>query len=111
MTNKEIKKHEKELCEILKLDFGEQPNKLQKLGKTIGINLPYSPNEHRQRQVIHMAQAAHSFFQTKMMLNACVSSEESSELANQACKSAKWSCFWAMLAAIAACISVFLALI
>ena len=93
MTNKEVKKYEKELCEILKLDFEEQPSKLQELGKTIGINLPHNPNEHRQKQIIHMTQAAHSFFQTKMMLSACVS--------------AKRSCFWA---AIAACIAVILTL-
>jgi hypothetical protein len=40
--------------------------------------------------------------QTEMMLNACVSAEKSSELA-------KKSCFWAFIAAIAACIGTIIA--
>ncbi len=103
MTNEEIENYEKELCRILKLDFEEQPSELQKLGKMIGINLPHSPENTRQKQTIHMTQAAHSFFQTKMILNACVSAEESSKLA-------KWCCIWAAVAAIAACITVILTL-
>ncbi len=41
--------------------------------------------------------------QTEAMLNACVSAEQSST-------TAKWACFWAAVAAIAACISVILVL-
>ncbi|MGD0596933.1 MAG: hypothetical protein ABSA64_05350 [Sedimentisphaerales bacterium] len=41
--------------------------------------------------------------QTEAMLNACASAEQSS-------KTAKWSCFWAAIAAIASCISVLLVL-
>lgn len=47
--------------------------------------------------------------QTEMMLNACVSAEKSSELAKQSCGLAKWSCFFAGIAAIAACIGIILA--
>ena len=96
MTNREIKKAEKDLSDILRLNFDEQPNKLIELGRNIGINPPHNPDNYRQGQVIYMTQAINSFLQSKMMLNACVL--------------AKWSCFWAAIAAIAACISVLLVL-
>jgi hypothetical protein len=96
MTNKEIKQAEKDLSAISKLSFDDQPDKLLELGRKIGINPPHNPNNQRQGQVIYMTQAINSFLQTKMMLNACVS--------------AKWSCFWAAIAAIASCISVLLVL-
>ena len=103
MTNKEIKEHEKTLSEISALPFEEQPNKLQEFGKKIGINAPHAPGNVQQNQVIHMTQAIQSCLQTKMMLNACVSAETSSDLAKQACR-------WAAIAAITTCIGVVLSL-
>lgn len=45
---------------------------------------------------------------TEMMFNACVSAQESSELARRSCNIAKWSCIFAAIAAIAACIGTIL---
>lgn len=45
---------------------------------------------------------------TEMMFNACVSAKESSELARRSCNIAKWSCIFAAIAAIAACVSIVL---
>ena len=45
---------------------------------------------------------------TEMMFNACVSAQESSELARRSCNIAKWSCIFAAIAAIAACVSIVL---
>ena len=85
MTNKKIGKIEKKLSEIQKMPFEDQPGELEKLGNEVGINLPHSPEYHRQKQTITMTQAMHSFLQSKMMLNACASSKK--------------SCFWASIAA------------
>ncbi len=106
MTNEEIEKIEQKLSEILKMPFEKQPGELQKLGNEAGVNLPHSSERHVQKQTITMTQAMHSFLQSKMMLNACASAETSSDLAKQACNSAKWSCRWAAIAAIVACISI-----
>lgn len=106
MTNNELENFEKQLCEISALPIDKQPKKLQEWGETIGVNLIHTPRSVDQKSTIHMVQAAHSFLQTKMMLNACVSAKESGELAKQSCNLAKWSCIWAAVAAIAACISV-----
>ncbi len=101
-----LEKLEQELYEIQGLPVDEQPNRLNKWGQKNKIILPSGGSSTRQRQTFHMTQAAHSFLQSKMMLNACVSAEESSGLAKQACNSAKWSCRWAAIAAIVACISI-----
>jgi hypothetical protein len=96
MTNKEIEKVEQKLCEIQAMPFDEQPGELLILGNKIGVNLPHTLGNVRQSQTILMTQAMHSFLQSKMMLNACVSANR--------------SCFWAAVAAIAAFISVVLGL-
>jgi len=48
----------------------------------------------------------HTYLQSELMLNACVSAETSSDLAKQACNLAKWSCICAAVAAIVAFVSL-----
>lgn len=97
MRTKKLEKLEQELCEIQKLPFENQPGKLHKWGQQNNVNLPHTPENTRQKQVIHMTQSAHSFLQTKMMLNAC--------------NSARRSCFWAAVAAVCASITIVVAAI
>ena len=97
MTDKEIKQAEKELCDILKLkperEVEENHDQMEEWLTRYGAY-------HRQAESVadgtvwwrEAVENAHRFLQTQMMLNACVS--------------AKRSCFWAAVAAIAACISI-----
>ena len=106
MTNKNIEQAEKELCEIAKLKkCGELKEWLDKYG------VSYSAYSNNETWFLRGFENAHRFLQTKMMFNACISASESGELAKQPCGLAKKCCFWAAVAAIAACISVVLTLI
>ena len=95
MTNKELKQAKKDLCDILKTPTKRelQHNQLEEWLTKYGVY-------HRQSESIEEGgvvwwreaiENAHRFLQTEMMFNACVS--------------AKSSCRWAAVAAIAALIA------
>jgi hypothetical protein len=111
MTSEEMAEIFKKLKAIQTKDepnFQKQVNSLYELQKSMGLNLPHMLSNSMQNKAFNIASGIHTYLQTNMMLNACVSAKESSELAKQSCGLAKRSCFWAMVAAIAACISVVL---
>ncbi len=114
MTNEEITEIFRRLRTIQSTsgeDFQKQVNLLYKLQQDMGLSLPHTLERSMQKKVFNMTTGIHTFLQTNMMLNACVSARESAELAKQSCGLAKWCCFWAAIAAIAACISVVLTLL
>ncbi|MBW8000887.1 MAG: hypothetical protein FVQ80_02565 [Planctomycetes bacterium] len=100
MTNEEIKKKLKEISE---LSEKERPVRLQEIAKEYGV---YNFSADGARDTYTLYHNIHTYLQSEMMCNACISAENSSKLAKQACSSAKWSCIWAAIAAIAACISI-----
>ena len=104
MTNEEI---EKKLKEMSELSEKERPAHLQDIAKEYGV---YNFSADGALDTYTLFKNIHIYLQSKLMLNACVSAETSSDLAKQACNSAKWSCIWAATAAIAACITVILTL-
>jgi len=106
MTNEEIREVLQKLKDIQSTqgeDFQGQANSLYKLQQDMGLNLPHTLENSMQKKGFNMTSGIHTFLQTNMMLNACVSAKES-------CEFAKRSCFWAVVAAIAGCISVVLVL-
>lgn len=101
--NEEIKEIEKKLKEMSKLSEKERPARLIKIAIEYGVfNFPAdgTPDTYTLFKNIHI------YLQSKLMLNACASAKTSSDLAKQACNAAKWSCRWAAIAAIVACISI-----
>ena len=109
MTNKEIEQAEKELCEIEK-NMGDpkgpkDDKPVNKFLEKYGIHKAAQPGsnatsvEWREQTFRN----AHTFLQTKMMLNACVSAKSS-------CKWAAIAASIALLATIAAWITVVLTL-
>lgn len=129
MTNEEIEKYHKKLSELSKKsapeesikDFNERYETLkilhlevESLAVELGVllvganymNLCNRENSIEQRVVKEESYIGELFnnirnaLQAEMMLNACVSAEGSSNLADKACSSAKWSCRWAAIAAI-----------
>jgi len=123
MTNKEIEKYEQELTKLSKAldelrtvqDAGERYprvlNLYQRL-QTLAANIPAPLSNANmlntdmkigkgitvavESNCGELINNIHRALQTKIMFNACVL--------------AKWSCFWAAIAAIASCISVLLVL-
>ena len=95
MKTRELERIEEKLCRIQEKPFVEQKQLLIDLQREIKLALPYQ-DDSVQREVRYRTQGIHTFLQSKMMINACVS--------------AKRSCFWAAVAAIAACIGVLLTL-
>lgn len=93
MTNKEIEQAEKELNEIdANPDTGPRRTAAIKLAKEMRVSI-YDP--HRQGAIAPtgvIIANIYRFLQTKMMLNACVSSKQ--------------SCKWAAIAATVAAIGV-----
>ena len=93
MTNKEIEQAEKELSEIgANPDAGPRRTAAIKLAKELGVSI-YDLHRHgafAPTEVI--IENIYRFLQTKMMLNACVSSKQ--------------SCKWAAIAATVAAIGV-----
>jgi hypothetical protein len=131
MTNKEIEKYEQELTNLSKAvndlrtvqdankRHSDTKNLYQQL-QTLAVNIP-SPlfNANMLNTDINVGKSytaavesncgelinnIHRALQTKMMLNACVSAEQSST-------TAKWACIWAAVAAVSACISVIFSLV
>ena len=92
MTNEEIKNVKQSLKDINTKPLEKRGDSLQKIAIDIGAHMPISAPS----SMIHLYEKIQTVLQTEMMLNACVS--------------AKRSCFWAAIAAIAACISVILTL-
>jgi hypothetical protein len=102
MTNKEVKKTKQELCEIqAKPASEEQLNQIVDIARRVGASIPpyllKAGEEITTKNNINtVASNIHVVLQTEMMFNTCIF--------------AKHSCFWAAIAAIAACISVILVL-
>jgi hypothetical protein len=99
MTNKEIEEIKQKLYEIQKTPGNEeQLKRIVAIAKRIGASIPpYLLNNEEiptRNNINFVTSNIHIVLQTEMMFNACVS--------------AKWSCFFAAFAAIAACISVIL---
>ena len=98
MTNKTIEQKKQELYSILKKGCTKEVmNELRDLANSINAPIPASYNDgHDMERINDITRNIHITLQTEEMFNACVF--------------AKWSCFWAAIAAIAACISVVLVL-
>ncbi|MHC4105628.1 MAG: hypothetical protein ACYSR9_11855 [Planctomycetota bacterium] len=94
MTNEEIKNIEKSLQDIVKLTEDKKQTELMKVMADNNIFLPSTQHMGSSEFVNDLFNNIHTFLQTKMMLNACVS--------------AKWSCRWA---AVAATVSLVVAII
>lgn len=98
MANKEIKKVKQELRDIQKKPSAEQLEPIQALARRIGAPIPKWYKERGQQEFINeIIRNIHIVLQSEMMLSAC--------------SFAKWSCFGAAMAALAACISVVLTLL
>lgn len=93
-NKKTIEQAEKELSDIERMPHNEVGVALEKFIKTYGIHQVPKPgrsiNSSEWRKKVF--DNAHTFLQTKMMLNACTS--------------ARSSCMWAAIAAIVAAIGV-----
>jgi hypothetical protein len=98
MTNKEIEKFKQELYEIQRIsESPQQLEPIKALAKRIGAPIPHWLTERGQPEFINeIIRHIHIVLQTEEMFNACVF--------------AKWSCLFAAIAAIAACISIVLVL-
>lgn len=113
MNTKELNRAKQEFQEIQKKPLKERNGELKRFMNQYHIHQPnvsrtsiQSIDEWRDACV----SSIHTFLQTEMMLNACVSARESAESAKESCRLAKWSCFCAAVAAIAACIGLLLTL-
>ena len=89
MTNREIKKHKKELYSI-----GKQKDQQKLISLAARIGAPLRGITNKSQFIDDTTRSIHMVLQTETMLNAC--------------GSAKWSCLWAAIAATVACISVVL---
>jgi len=115
MTNKEIEKIKQELYEIQRTsEKSKQLEPIEFLAKRIEAPIPPYLHDKLTELINEIIRNIHIVLQTETMLNACVSAEQSCELAKQSSTSAKWACIWAavaagasVLGAIAACIAVF----
>ena len=105
MTNGEI---EKKLKEMSKLSEQERPARLSEIAKEYGV---YNFSADGARDTYTLFHNIHTYLQSELMVNACGSAETSSDLAKQACNLAKKSCTLAAIAAIAACISIFIPIV
>ena len=94
MTNKEIEQLEKELSEIEKLPLEKHQQAIIKFLENHGIRQIPLKGQGGPEWVRQMFEHAHTFLQTKMMLNACTS--------------ARSSCKWAAIAAMFAAIGIIL---
>ncbi len=111
MTNKEIEGYKQELCAICKIDNLEERRKLLvNLAIKLNAPIPAILQAHTLEFINEIIRNIHNSLQTEEMFNACVSAEQSCELAKQSSNTAKWACIWAAIAAISACISILLVL-
>ena len=91
MTKEEITEVFKKLKSIQTAgaqDFQKQANLLNELQQSMGLNLPHTLGNTTHERVFNLTSGIHTYLQTNMILNACVSAENSS-------RTAKWSCKWA----------------
>ncbi len=88
-----IKKLKNILSEIEKAPISVGCGELTEIVKKANISMPTAGMDSLKDKLIN---SLHTAIQTEMMIKSCIS--------------AKWSCFWAAVAAIAACISVVLVL-
>lgn len=86
MRNKEIKKIKEDVRKANEEPFRERTPKLIAIAVKIGAVVPNAPTE-----IVEVNRDIHSVLQTELMSNACVC--------------AKWSCFWAAVAATIALLS------
>jgi len=114
MTNQEIQQNKQKLHNIqTQPPDDEQTKQIITLAEEIGASIPHwiVSGDSSSRNIINQISSnIHTVLQTESMLNACVSAEQSCELAKQSSITAKWACIWAAVAAIAACISIALSL-
>jgi hypothetical protein len=97
MTNKEIRKYKQKQRDALsKETYTEIQELLKSIAKELRVKLPDGMPEIQRNHILQINSTIYDAIQTEEMFNACVS--------------AKWSCFWAAIAAIASCISVLLVL-
>ena len=106
MTNKELKQAKQKLCDILK-EEGNNRARWAKLRSLAGeLNAPVPSGLHDAfpiDSINAITKNIHTMLQTEMMLNACISAKHS-------CKWAAIAAFIALLATIAAWITVLLML-
>lgn len=94
MKNKEIEQAEKELSEIEKMPPGKAEAEIIRFLKENGIHQIRKKSQDQAEWIEQMFRYAHTFLQTKMMLNACTT--------------ARSSCKWAAIAATVAALGVVL---
>ena len=95
MTNRKIRKIKRELYEIQTRPRGDgKLERIRTLAKSVLAPIPDAAKKTQKDLVDALIRNIHMVLQTEMMLNACIS--------------AKRSCFWAAIAAIAACFSIIL---
>jgi hypothetical protein len=96
MTNADIEKKKQQLYNILKKGCTKEVlNELRDLAHSINAPVPASYDQgHTMEDINAITRNIHITLQTEEMFNACVF--------------AKWSCLFAAVAAIVACISVIL---
>jgi len=94
MKNKEIEQAEKELSEIEKMLPRKAEQPLKKFFEKYGIHQVILAGQGGTKWIEQMFSYAHTFLQTKMMLNACTT--------------ARSSCKWAAVAATVAALGVIL---
>lgn len=91
MTNKKIKQAEKELCGIEAMPPGDGETEIIRFLKKYRIHQIRKKHQDQAEWIEQLFSYAHTFLQTKMMLNSS--------------KTAKWSCIWAAIATTAALIA------
>jgi len=94
MTNDYVKKLRQILHEIEEAPVSVSGHELENITKRIGVSLPTPGMDSLKDKCIR---DLHTRFQTEMMVKACAS--------------AKWSCFWAAVAAFISAVSAVAALI
>jgi len=100
MTNEEIRSIKQKVYEIQTAPpSGEQLQRIEDIAKRTGASLPewlHTQDPTSRKNINFIAKNIHTVLQTEMMFNACVS--------------AKWSCLFAAIASIVACVSIILTL-
>ncbi len=66
-----ISKIERKLSKIQKLEIDRQNTALINLLEEIGLFLPHTMQDNRQKQIYYFTNGIHTWLQTKMMLSAC----------------------------------------
>jgi hypothetical protein len=110
MTNIEIEKAKIDLDEISKIE-NERGKWDQLVALAQKLNAPIPPRSILSDGINAITRNIHIVLQTEMMLNACISAEDSSKSAKESCTIANRSCKWAAVAAIAALIGAIVSLV